>query len=82
MAIEPRYLGAKIPVTYIAVGPSAPPMMAIEPASFVSNPRPNAAAKVAKIPICAAAPSNISLGLAIRYEKSVIAPIPKNTSGG
>jgi len=66
----------------IAVGPSAPPIIPIAPASGAANPRYNAPINVAKIPICAAAPKSINLGLDINDEKSVIAPIPKKINEG
>ena len=72
----------------MAVGPSAPPMIAMALASFNVNSKPgirfNAIApnKVAKIPNCAAAPSNNILGLAISALKSVIAPTPIKMSRG
>jgi len=66
----------------IAVGPSAPPMMPIAPACIGSKPIANAIMYAPKIPNCAAAPINISLGFEINAEKSVIAPIPKKISGG
>ena len=64
------------------VGPSAPPIMAIAPASPVLNAKAIAPKKVPKIPICAAAPSNTSFGFESMVEKSVIAPIPRKISGG
>ena len=38
-AIVPSIYGASWEVTKIAVGPSAPPMIAIEPASFGAKPK-------------------------------------------
>ena len=57
-------------------------MIAIEPASFGANPSKIAPIYVRKIPNCAAAPRIKLLGLAISGEKSVIAPMPRNISGG
>ena len=64
------------------VGPSAAPMIAIEAASFNSNPNKEAILRVKKIPNCAAAPNNISFGLLSNGPKSIIAPIPMNNSNG
>ncbi len=69
-------------VTKIAVGPSAPPIIAIEPASFGENPRRVAPTYVKKIPNCAAAPRIKLFGFAISGVKSVIEPIPRKMSGG
>lgn len=68
--------------TNIAVGPSAPPIIAIEPASAALNPNAAAPINVKKIPDCAAAPSRKLFGFAISGAKSVIVPIPKKISGG
>ena len=52
----------------MAVGPSAPPIMAIAAASFKEKSNPGivlsakAPRRVAKIPNCAAAPSRVFLG--------------------
>ena len=87
--MEPSSSGASLEVRKIAVGPSAPPMMAMEAACFSENPSPRPSAliahaprKVKKIPPCAAAPSIRLFGLAISGEKSVMAPIPMKISDG
>ena len=69
-------------VTKIAVGPSAPPIMAIAPDCDSLKPRKIAPVKVTKIPICAAAPKIRLLGLEISGPKSVIQPIPRKIKGG
>ena len=67
----------------MAVGPSAPPIMPMEAASWaVKSPEPMAPMKVIKIPNWAAAPNSKDLGLAIKGPKSVIAPTPRKISGG
>ena len=66
----------------IAVGPSAPPIIPIAPASGILKPRYSAPMNVKNMPTCAAAPSNIRRGFDINEEKSVIAPIPRNINGG
>ena len=80
--MAPIRLGASLDERKIAVGPSAPPMIPIAPACIGSNPIAKAVMYAPKIPNCAAAPTNISLGFEIRAEKSVIAPMPKKMSGG
>ena len=82
MAIGPSSCGASVLVTRIAVGPSAPPMMPIAAASSGMKPRNSAPMKAANTPNCAAAPSSRLFGLAIRGEKSVIAPTPRKISEG
>ena len=57
-------------------------MIAIEPASFGEKSKRVAPINVINIPICAAAPSIKLFGLAMSGPKSVMAPIPKNISGG
>jgi len=69
-------------VKKIDVGPSAPPMIAIDAASFGKNPKAIAANNVAQMPVCAAAPRSISLGRASSEEKSVMAPSPRKTMDG
>ena len=64
------------------VGPSAAPIMAIDAASFSSNPTKAAKLKVKKIPNWAAAPKNNIFGLVIKGVKSIIAPIPINSNNG
>ncbi len=66
----------------IAIGPSAPPMMPIAPASWSVKPSSFAPISATKMPRCAAAPRMTSFGLAIIGAKSVIAPTPKKISGG
>ena len=82
IAIAPRSSGARVFVTRIAVGPSAPPMIPIEPACIGENPRKRAAKNATNTPSCAPAPIKSDLGFAIRGEKSVIAPTPINMSEG
>ena len=77
-------------VTKIEVGPSAPPMMAMEAASLRVNSSPgipnavsaSAPISVPKIPNCAAAPKSKVLGLASIGPKSVMAPTPRKISSG
>ena len=57
-------------------------MIAIEAHSAALMPKRAAPMNVKKIPPCAAAPIRKLLGLAISGPKSVIAPIPRNMSGG
>ncbi len=64
------------------VGPSAPPIIPMEAASKMLNPNRILPIKVANIPNWAAAPNKIRRGLAIKVEKSVIAPIPKKIREG
>ena len=66
----------------IAVGPSAPPIIPIEAASWKLKPRHNAPKKAANIPNWAAAPNNRLLGFAIKGPKSVNTPTPIKISGG
>ena len=80
--MAPIKFGASFDDKKIAVGPSAPPMMAMAPAWSGANPSKRATMYAPKIPNCAAAPTSINFGLAIRAEKSVIAPIPKKMRGG
>ncbi len=75
-------LGASFDDRKMAVGPSAPPMMAIAPAWSGLKPSRRATMYAPKMPNCAAAPMSMSLGLAIRAEKSVMAPMPRKISGG
>ena len=81
--------GARDFVTYIAVGPSAPPIIPIDAASFTPHDIlgtnaliTNAPTNVKNTPNCAAAPNKMLFGLAISGPKSVIQPIPRNISGG
>ncbi|MCY1556788.1 hypothetical protein D9M68_935720 [compost metagenome] len=77
-------------VTKIEVGPSAPPIIAMEAASLRVNSSPgipraasaSAPIRVPKIPNCAAAPSNRVFGLASIGPKSVMAPTPRKISSG
>lgn len=82
MAMEPIMSGASRLERKMAVGPSAPPMMPIAPASAAVNPKASDTTYAPKIPSCAAAPIVISFGFDMRAEKSVIAPIPRKISGG
>ena len=66
----------------MAVGPSAPPMMPMAPASFSVKPSIIAPTSETKTPICAAAPSSSVDGRAMSGPKSVIAPMPRKMSGG
>ncbi|CDE48230.1 putative uncharacterized protein [Faecalibacterium sp. CAG:74] len=72
-----------MPVSQIAVGPSAPPMMPMAPASAAEKPN-TAYAKmnVMKMPSCAAAPSSSVFGLEISGPKSVPAPTPMKIRHG
>ena len=71
-----------MPVSQMAVGPSAPPMMPMAPASLGLKPIRLAQIKVKKIPAWAAAPSIRVLGLEIRGPKSVPAPTPMKIRQG
>ncbi len=82
MAIGPNKWGANFVVKKMDVGPSAPPMIPIEPASAGVKPIQFAHRKVTKIPNCAAAPNINDLGLAINGPKSVIAPTPMKIKQG
>ena len=90
IAILDKYSGASFDVTKIAVGPSAPPIIPIADAILASKfvqpkpflPKLIAPIKVIKIPIWAAAPSNIVFLLAISGPKSVVAPIHKKIKQG
>ena len=68
----------------MAVGPSAPPMIPMLAASFMSKPMKSSCMKrnVAKIPSWAAAPKSRLLGLAISGPKSVMAPTPRKMRQG
>ena len=57
-------------------------MMPIAAASFHVKPNNKLPKNVKNTPIWAAAPKSISLGWESIAEKSVIAPTPKNISGG
>jgi len=81
-AIGPKSSGASFDVRYMAVGPSAPPIIPIDPACLGKKSNPIAPIYVAKIPSCAAAPNNKLLGFAIRGPKSVKAPTPKKIKHG
>ena len=80
--MAPMRLGDNFDERKMAVGPSAPPMIAIPAAWFGSKPNSKANIYAPKIPNCAEAPMSISLGLANRAEKSVMAPMPRKISGG
>ena len=79
--MAPRYLLPRVLATKMAVGPSAAPMTAMEAASGRSKKR-LASARVKKMPNCAAAPNSISQGFSSRGPKSIIAPMPMNSSRG
>ncbi len=81
-AIGPSKCPASLLVKNIAVGPSAPPIIPIDAASCGVNPKRIATPKAKKIPNCAPAPISTLDGLASNGPKSVIAPTPKNISGG
>ena len=81
-AIAPIRSGASFDERKMAVGPSAPPMIPMAPAWLGSNPSRRARRYAPKIPVCAAAPISSSLGWDMSAEKSVIAPMPRNISGG
>ena len=66
----------------MAVGPSAPPIIPIEAASFPVSPSKIAPINAIKIPSWAAAPNSRLFGFAISGPKSLLAPIAKNISGG
>ena len=80
--IAPRYFELKYWATKIDVGPSAAPIIAIDAASFNSKPSREARLSVKNIPNCAAAPKIISFGLDNSGPKSIIAPMPINSSNG
>ena len=86
--MAPSRSGASLDAKNIAVGPSAPPIIAMALASLRVNSNPGtrlsaiAPNKVAKIPNWAAAPSSNIRGLAMRAPKSVIAPTPIKISNG
>ncbi len=95
--MAPSRSGASLLVRKMAVGPSAPPMMAIEPAALSRRsgfagsispsqvnllPTSTAVIRVPKMPIWADAPKSISFGRLISDEKSVIAPMPRKIKGG
>ena len=79
----PSSSGASRVETKMAVGPSAPPMMPMEPAwAEVKRPEKRQPTKVMKMPSWAAAPRRRLLGLAIRGPKSVMAPTPMKIRQG
>ena len=87
--MEPSSLGLSFEARKIDVGPSAPPIMAIEEASLreklipgIYLARSMAPIRVEKIPNWAAAPSNVVRGFASNGPKSVIAPTPMNIIRG
>ena len=79
--MAPRYLLPRLFATKIAVGPSAAPMTAMDAASGRSKNSP-ASTSVMKMPNCAAAPNSISQGFSSNGPKSIIAPMPMNSSSG
>ena len=74
--------GASLELRKMAVGPSAPPIMPMAPASLGANPSARARRYAPKIPSCAAAPIRIRRGCEMSALKSVMAPMPKKISGG
>ena len=66
----------------MAVGPSAPPIIPSEAASFGVNPIAIAASNTVKIPNCAAAPKIDKRKLRNIGPKSVSAPTPIKIIGG
>ena len=82
IAIGPNKWGARTIEVYIAVGPSAPPIIAKEAASWFEKPIKLAIIRTEKIPICAAAPKNTSRKFYNIGPKSVRAPTPIKISGG
>jgi hypothetical protein len=78
----PRRWGANLWATKIAVGPSMAPMTPTLLASRGVNPRARARLSAAKIPSCPAAAKTRSMGLRMRLEKSLIAPIPMKRKAG
>ena len=68
--------------TRMEVGPSAAPMMPMDAASRISNPRNAATTMVKKIPNWAAAPNRNILGSDNKGPKSIMAPIPMNNNSG
>lgn len=69
-------------VVKIAVGPSAPPMIPRDPASFGVNPIKIATKSTVKIPNWAAAPKMDRRRLRSIGPKSVNAPTPMKIIGG
>ena len=57
-------------------------MMPMEAASARSKPSSTAATMVKKMPNCAAAPKSSILGFESKGPKSIIAPMPMNSSSG
>ncbi len=81
IAMGPRRCGANLMVVKIAVGPSAPPMIASEAASG-SVKKLHATISTANIPNCAPAPKMASLRFLSIGPKSVKAPTPMKMMGG
>ena len=80
--IGPRYCEFRKFATKMLVGPSAAPMTAMDAASRMSKPSSAAIANVKKMPNCAAAPNSMSFGFCSSGSKSIIAPMPMNSSSG
>ena len=81
--IAPMYFEPSELATKIEVGPSAAAMMPAEAASAMSKPNTPVATMVTKkMPNCAAAPNNNRNGLASSGPKSIMAPMPMNSSSG
>ena len=82
MAIGPNRCGANLMVVKIAVGPSAPPMIPKEAASFGVKPIRMATNSTVKIPNWAAAPKIERRKFRNIGPKSVKAPTPMKIIGG
>ena len=81
-ATAPSRCGASFIVRKMEVGPSAPPMMPMEAASFGLKPMNRAMKNVAATPTWAAAPRSRVRGAASSGPKSVRAPTPRKMMGG
>ena len=79
--MAPRYCEFSVLATKMAVGPSAAPITAMDAASLMSKKKP-ARNSVKKMPNCAAAPNSISHGFSSSGPKSIMAPMPMNSSRG
>ena len=87
--MDPSRSGARREVRKMEVGPSAPPMMPMEAASWRVKSMPGirvestrAPSSAPKIPSWAAAPRSAVLGLAMSGPKSVMAPTLMKISRG
>ena len=81
MAIGPSRCGASLMVVKMAVGPSAPPIIAKDAASG-NVKKLQATSNTAKMPNCAPAPKMANFKLRSMGPKSVSAPTPMNMIGG